>query len=331
MQSIKPINALLVIILFSTIYGCNPPKKEAESQQQSDPQWLFWGVDWHPEQNQIALGGSNDTFFKIISTDNFQEVKSYPYKGTITNTKWNPAGNRLAISVQDGKSNSIILNLETNKMIALDSITNDGARAVGWNQSGVLLAVGDNEGYLSFYDENGQLLRKTDTGQKGLMSLDWHPATNRVVAVGDNISIYDYESDSLLNIEDRSEQILMLSVDWHPGGEFFVTGDYGDFIEHYPPLIQYWTAAGQKIKSIEESKAELRNIRWSADGELLATASDKIRLWSTEGVLMAEQPAKDLLWGLDWNEDGSKLVVTDVARRVIFFDRKLHHLKELQY
>ena len=166
MQSIKPINALLVMLLFSTVYGCNPPKKEAESHQLSDPQWLFWGADWHPVQNQIALGGSNDTFFKIISTENYQEVKSYPYKGTITNTKWNPAGNRLAISVQDGKSNSIILNLETDEMIALDSITNDGARAIGWNHSGDLLAVGDNEGYLSFYDENGQLLRKTDTGQK---------------------------------------------------------------------------------------------------------------------------------------------------------------------
>ena len=123
MQSIKPINALLVLILFSTVYGCNPPKKEAESQQQSDPQWLLWGADWHPVQNQIALGGSNDTFFKIISTENYQEVKSYPYKGTITNTKWNPAGNRLAISVQDGKSNSIILNLYFSSMPLFDRVS----------------------------------------------------------------------------------------------------------------------------------------------------------------------------------------------------------------
>lgn len=328
MQSMK---VLIAMILFATTWGCNPPKKETDQQQESGVRWMFWGADWHPDHDQIALGGSNDTFFKILSTQNYQNIKSYPYKGTITNTKWNPAGNRLAISVQDGKSNSIILNLNTNEMIALDSITNEGARAIGWNFSGDLLAVGDNEGYLSFYDEDGQLLRKTDTKQKGLMSLDWHPTESLLVVVGDNISLYDYELDSLLNIEDRSEPVLMLSVDWHPSGEFFVTGDYGDFIEHYPPLLQHWTAAGQKIKSIDESKAEFRNIRWSADGELLATASDKIRLWNTDGELLIEQPTKDLLWGLDWNEDASKLVVTDVAARVIFFDRNLNQLEELQY
>ena len=34
---------------------------------------MFWALDWHPDKHQIVVGGSNDTFFKLISTDNYQE------------------------------------------------------------------------------------------------------------------------------------------------------------------------------------------------------------------------------------------------------------------
>ncbi len=100
---------------------------------------------------------------------------------------------------------------------------------------------------------------------------------------------------------------------------------------NYPPLLQYWTYDGQRIKSIKESKAEFRNIRWSGDGELLATASEKIRLWNKAGNLVAEETTKNLLWGIDWNEDASKLVATDGKGKIIFWNRNLERFNELQY
>jgi WD40 repeat protein len=72
--------------------------------------------------------------------------------------KWHPTKNKLAISVQDGLSKSTILNLDNDESIELDSITNDGARAIGWNHSGNLLAVGDYDGYLTIFDEKGRIL-----------------------------------------------------------------------------------------------------------------------------------------------------------------------------
>uniref|UniRef100_UPI0026186C6C WD40 repeat domain-containing protein n=1 Tax=Winogradskyella sp. TaxID=1883156 RepID=UPI0026186C6C len=191
--------------------------------------------------------------------------------------------------------------------------------------------VGDNEGFLTFFDENGKFLKKIDTEQKGLMSLDWHPEENVIVTVGDKISLYNYEIDSLKHIEDRKEEMLMLCVAWNPNGEFFVTGDYGDFTNHYPPWLQYWTYDGERIKTIEKSKAELRNLEWSYDGELLATASEKIRLWNKDGDLVAEQSAENLLWGIDWNKNSSKIITTDDQGKIIFWDRNLNRLKELKY
>ncbi len=314
----------------STIWGCKQTQKEEKQQSESNEQWFYWSVDWHPNKDQFVVGGSEDTL-RVFSADNFKLLESYPYKGTITKAKWHPTKNKLAVSVQDGKSFSTILNLDNNQSIKLDSVSIEGARAIGWNHSGGLLAVGDYEGYLTLYDETGSFLKKVNTNQKSIIGLDWHPDENLIVAVGEKIILYNYESDSLNHIEDRNKEVLMLCVDWHPNGKFFVTGDYGDFEYHYPPLLQYWTYDGQKIKSIEESKAEFRNIKWSSDGELLATASEKIRLWNKDGDLVAEEATENLLWGIDWKEDASKLVATDGNRKIIFWDENLTRLTELQY
>ena len=311
--------------------GCKQTHKEESQQSKKNEQWYFWSVDWHPTKDLFVVGGSNDSYLKLFSFTDLKEVKSIPYLGTITQTKWHPTKNKLAISVQDGKSESTIFNADNGVFVELDSIPNSGARAIGWNQSGNLLAIGDNEGFLTFFDENGAFLKKIDTEQKGLMSLDWHPEKDIVVTVGEKITLYDYETDSMKHIKNWKEAMLMLCVAWHPKGEFFVTGDYGDFTNHYPPLLQYWTSDGKKIRTIEESKAEFRNMVWSKDGKLLATASEKIRLWNKNGDLVAEQTTENLLWGIDWNEDATKLVATDDQKKIIFWDRNLYRLNELKY
>ena len=321
------------IVLMNIIWGCHQTPKEEGQHPEEKKLWYFWSVDWHPNKDQFVVGGSNDTFFKIFSSTNFKEIKNFPYEGTITKTKWHPVKNKLAISTQDGKSETTIINIDRNESITLDTITNDGARAIGWNHSGDLLAVGDYEGYLTIFDEEGHVLKRIQTNQKAILGLDWHPAENLIVAVGEKISWYHYELDVLKHIDDRSEEIeiLMLCVAWHPNGKFFVTGDYGDFEYQYPPLLQYWTYDGLRIKAIQESSAEFRNIAWSSDGDLLATASEKIRLWNKNGDLVAEDTTENLLWGIDWSEDDTKLVATDDHRKIILWDRNLHRLKEWQY
>ena len=314
-----------------TCLWCCQQDSKGDSQSLPDREdWFYWAVEYHPSKEQFIVGGSNDTFLRIYSSKNFQLLKNIPFKGTITKTKWHPSQNKIAISVQDGKSKPSILDLDTNENFELDSITMDGARAIGWNHTGDLLAVGDYEGFLTIFDHSGEFVTKIDTDQKSIIGLDWHPNNNLIAAVGEKIILYDFESDKLRYIEDREEEVLMLCVDWHPNGRFFVTGDYGDFIEHYPPLLQIWTIDGQRIKSIEESESEYRNIEWSNDGELLATASEKIRLWNVDGNLVDEKATESLLWGIDWSKDGRQLVATDESGNVIMWDRSLTRLMELQ-
>ncbi|KRP12542.1 MAG: hypothetical protein ABR95_03055 [Sphingobacteriales bacterium BACL12 MAG-120813-bin55] len=95
--------------------------------------------------------------------------------------------------------------------------------------------------------------------------------------------------------------------------------------------MQYWTYDGEKIKTIDESKAEIRNLKWSGDGALLATASEKLRLWNKEGELVNEKSSENLLWGIDWNTDGSRLVTTDEQGNIQFWNQDLQPMKQLKY
>ncbi len=115
----------------------------------------------------------------------------------------------------------------------------------------------------------------------------------------------------------------MLSVAWHPSGDFFVTSDYGDYHYNYPALLQYWQPDGEKIRDVEHSKAEYRNIEWSSDGEYLATANEAIRIWDENGKLLREEKSKHLLWGIDWSPNDKKLVTTTEHGDILIWDEKL--------
>ena len=99
-----------------------------------------------------------------------------------------------------------------------------------------------------------------------------------------------------------------------------MTGDYGDFILNHPPLLMFWDKEGNMIRSIEKSKNEYRNLRWTSNGERLATASDKVRVWTKEGKLLKEKNMGSLLWGIDWDNKDERIVVTSEDGRVVFFD-----------
>lgn len=320
-----------IVFLITTILiiGCIENNKKSILQNDKKEWWL-WTANWHPNGNEIAVGGTQDTL-RLFSAKEGKLLKNYPVKGTITKIKWHPTKNILAFSMQGGKSKTSILNIETGNRIELDSMNEFGERAIDWNMSGELLAVGDYDGFIKIFNEEGKLVKKIATDQKGIMGLDWHPSSDIIVAVGERITLYNLNTDSIRHIEDREEEVLMLCVEWHPSGNQFVTGDYGDFEYDYPPLLQFWTSNGERLKTVVKSKAEYRYLKWSKDGTLLATASEKLRLWNTHGDVVLEIPVENLLWGIDWNVDDSRLVTTDGRGLVQIWDRSLKKIDELKY
>lgn len=291
---------------------------------------VLWTAVWSPDGHTIAMGGTHDSL-RLFSGDTYKLISNRPVPGTITKLKWHPTEDLLAITTQISGQKPGFLNLNTGEMNFLNGTSETGSRAIGWNHDATLLAVGDLDAKLHIFSVQGELLQTVDTEQKGITGLSWHPRKNLIVAVGEYISTYDYETDSLSSIISRPEEVLMLSVAWHPSGNFFVTGDYGDNQKPYPPLLQFWNEEGEKTHSINMSLKEYRNIRWSHDGRFLVTASDALRIWTSEGELLHTGSSDDLLWGVDWSPDDRHIVTTDIGGRAFVWTKEAKKVRELVY
>jgi len=282
---------------------------------------IIWSTDWSPNGKLIAIGGNIDSL-KIYSERDLKPFKSFQINNTITRVKWHPSKNIIAVTTQNSKDKSSIINLETNEKIELNGISSSGARGIDWNYMGEYLAVGDNDGQVLIYNIKGELIRKfinETNSTKSITAVDWHPNKNILITVSDKIRFFDIEGNLLNTVKHRPEDVLILSVVWHKSGTFFVTGDYGD--EKDKSLLQYWSEQGKLIRSIDSSKGEYRNLAWNPKGTRLATASDTLRIWDTKGNLISEGNEKNhFLWGVSWNKQGNKIITS--AQSVLLWNDK---------
>lgn len=301
----------LIVVFFNQTSAQNTLTKE-----------ILWTTDWSPNGKYIAIGGNVDTL-KIYSESNLKPYKSLPIKNTITRIKWHPTKNIIAVSTQNSEDKTSIINLDNNEKIELNGISPEGARGIDWNYTGEYLAVADNEGIILIYNIKGELIRKfvnQSNSTKSITAIDWHPKKNILTTVTDKIRFYDMEGNLLKSIKHRPEDVMLLSVAWHNSGDFFVTGDYGD--EKDKSLLQYWNEQGELIKLIDISKSEYRNLAWNPKGNRLASASDALRIWDTKGNLISEGLSKDYLWGVSWNEQGSRIITSSMEQRIILWNKK---------
>jgi WD40 repeat protein len=288
---------------------------------------ILWTADWSPNGKYIAVAGNSDTIV-IYNSHRMMVFKKIPFGSTVTRVKWHPSKNILAIISQSSIDKSAILNIDTESKIELEGISSDGARAMDWNESGDHLAVGDNDGHIFIFDVQGKLQSTFHhENSKSITSLDWHPSKDMIVTVGDKIRLFDIAGNLMKSIKHRSEDVLLLGVAWHPTGDLFVTGDYGDEINK--PWLQFWSVQGQLKKTIVISKGEYRNLAWNQKGNRLATASDALRIWDHNGKLKYEGTTPDYLWGLSWSPSFKKIVTSSIKQNISIWNDKAKKILDL--
>lgn len=276
----------------------------------------LWTIDISRDDKYIATGG-DDSLLRIFTADLtiYKSVRT-GNKGMIRAVSWNPTENVLAVA---SRNDIWIFNPETEAEMQLQG-KHGGSRTIAWNYNGELLATAGGGGIIWIWDRHGNLKRQiqkiSDNGtrdSKDFLGLDWHPSRNILVTVGDEIRIYDTTGKQLNNFRHREKQAGILTVKWHPSGEFFVTGDYGHADEGIPTLLQFWKMDGKLIREWNGSKKELRNIRWNKQGTVLATGSDALRLWTKNGELLYTGRMDDntVLWGVDWKSDSNEIVTVN--------------------
>jgi len=78
--------------------------------------------------------------------------------------------------------------------------------------------------------------------------------------------------------------------------------------------VKVWDVArGRLLATLTGHSTDVRNVTFSADGKLLATAgSDRtVRVWDTEGKELLSRPLQGNAGGVSFSPDGSRLAVGD--------------------
>ncbi|NOT77169.1 MAG: hypothetical protein HOP08_19775 [Cyclobacteriaceae bacterium] len=287
---------------------------------------LLWTVDWKPDDRLIAVGG-DDSLLRIYSAKDLTLVRAYKVGGMIRQMKWHPTESLLAIATHNDAIS--VLDISTNKTTRLNGIGH-GARGIDWNYTGQLIATADNDGLVKIWSKEGVLKRTiAKEDDNSYFSIQWHPSRNILVASGDDIRIMDTTGFTMKTIRHRKENTGVLTLSWHPTGDYFASGDYGHNEEGVPSLIQLWKIDGSLISTLNGSKAEYRTIQWSKSGKSLASASDALRIWSNKGELLFTGRSSELLWGLDWNSTNEQIVTTGIRGTISLWTKNGKLIKSI--
>lgn len=302
---------------------------EITSYAQGTFDQIYWSARWSPNGKYLAVGACEEIL--IFDGQTLEYLKKYHDDAHVERVRWHPRKPLLAVA--DTGPHTRLIDVETDQTVYLRGNGANPSRAVAWNHEGTLVAVADYEGVITVWDIQGQLVRSIPKEtSKGYVALDWHPARNEIIALSESIRIYDLEGNLVKKDRHREEEVLMLCVEWHPSGEFFAIGDYGDHDKPYPPLLQFWNENLEKTRTNRHSRAEFRNMHWSPDGDKLATASDALRIWSREGKILAAGPSgEDYLWGVGWSPDGTRIVTSSTFGRIQIWDNKANLIRELEW
>ncbi len=304
---------LVAVVALLLAVGWVQPCKAKDSGSKN----ILWSVDWSADGKCFAVGGAWVGIFDA-ETQLKQPAPALDSLKAVAKVSWHPRRNLLALS---GGADGVTAIYDPAAEQKITLKTKEGTRGIAWNASGELLATAGNRGELQIWSASGQLLHTTrPENAKSLTGVAWHPTEDRIITVSEFITLYDGKGNITKRVRHRPQAkgfALLLCVEWHPSGEFFVVGDYGNSDAGDAPLLQFWSADCKLLKTFEvKDGAAFRSISWNRDGSLLASASDALRIWSKDGQLRHVGKSPDLLWGVRWNRDGNRLLTSSHEGRV---------------
>lgn len=318
---------LLLILLVQEISGCSLRIRPGDFHK------TLWAAEWHPGGKSLVVGGNlGEVFF--LDANSLAVTQRMPVKGTVTNLQFDPFYGYLAVGTQLSESGSFLATpyLEGSGHISLKGLPETGIRGMAhFGEGSSSLLVGDNEGRLHFMNVMGEKFYSIQADPKAITSLSWNPEEKLVVTTGSRVSIVQTERSEINSIQPRDQEVLLLCSAWHPSGEWFAIGDYGDHNLDMPAQIQFRRKDGTLIRAMDVSKSEIRNIAWIDGGEHLVSVSDRIRIWSKKGALLRSKSLGAKLWGLAISPNGTKIAVTTTTGEVIILNTRLKVLKRKSF
>ncbi len=282
-------------------------------------------LDWHPEGDVLAIGGSLGIW---LYDESLGDLAHFPDAGSVTGLAWSPDGDQMAtvdlddtIRLWDVNLDSYLFNLNRSWAFSDDSyalhfswapegerlavITSDGAEVLDVNTGETLLIIPDLEFTLAWHPDGTQITGEVDLGEE----------------IGMQIRVWDASTGSIINIYTGADPNLFWSdVQWSPDGSVLVG------VTSIPATLHAWDVeTGDLLNDVDMFSGEWSayfDIWWLDDGQQLITVSRYVSppantilgMWNTEnwtqidrGFLLgdvqsiAKHPNVDVWAGLTWD------------------------------
>jgi WD40 repeat protein len=264
-------------------------------------------VVWAPDGVHLATANTDNTV-RLWDATSGRQVRVLDSRGPMIGLAWSPDSRFLASWGDTTVRVWEAANGNEAHLLDHPDITID----LAWSPTGTRLATVSNDGQVTVWDSVAGIVALALRAQIGPMhQVRWSPDGTKLAAISDpGLVIWDsVTGDELLAREGNN----LYTAAWSPDSARLAAGtDFGK-------LLVWDAASGELIHTLECGSSVL-DLAWSPDGELIASASDRVRIWdAVEGrVLAALEGHAGLVDRVVWSPGGALLasIGSDLAIRV---------------
>ncbi len=307
----------------------------------------FAYADWSPDGKQFAVGNLTNPMELqsdlariekgMIAVWNFETVKpifetfadkdenwgwgwvEYSPDGRYlisrTMLQWPDRTDANKYYIFDSQTGEIIRKLETKK----DTLLLMG----GWSADGQLVAAGDYEGTVYFWEVNSGELVRTMNCLTWAHIVQWSPDGSKIAAL-----CMDFENNrNAIQVVDAISYELLFSIDrdimldyfqwirWSPDStRIAASGGSDETGQITNPVYVFDANTGEELLNINRHSSMVMGIGWSPDGKRLVSGSsdDTTRIWDAEtgDELLTLTTPGDWYTIPNWSPDGKYLFVS---------------------
>jgi WD40 repeat protein/serine/threonine protein kinase len=284
-------------------------------------------VAWSPDGSSIATGSLDGTV-KIWSTNTGRESRTLRANqfGNVNAVAWSPNGGMLAVAKSPfsptGYGSVIVFDTHTGVETRNRLSRHEGdVFSVAWSPDGSRLATGGQDTTVRVWDVSspwGSELLILRGHQGSVMNVVWSPNGNSLASASqDNtVKIWDLRrGETTLPVSVTSRRTLA----WATGSDRLASVRYGNST----PIV--WDAAtGRELLKLRGHTGPISALKWSPDGNRLATASEDktARVWDAQsgGELLTLRGHQGPVWDIAWSPTGDRLATASDDRTAKVWD-----------